>query len=218
MLSCFPPKKIPPGSARTDALGQRWSAISRLPGGHKKSPGFPRVSGFTAASLVLWLCTVIGSAARSNPLNLIRLDLFFRPLSVCGFCRAHIGVPHTATAFLIPRVVRTSASLPHRVCKPPFVPRWRQAAKAPGTGHIAKKCAGVALPCSPAGLRHRCRTRASLPRLACGETLIRFCGSCATNSRRLLGGRKQEGETRRNFSESHYTYFSTQKVSWSILF
>ena len=125
--------------------------------GHKNIPGFPRVSGFTAASLVLWLCTVIGSAARSNPLNLIRLDLFFRPLSVCGFCRAHIGVPHTATAFLIPRVVRTSASLPHRGCKPPFVPRWRQAAKKPGMVRIVERLGGFAR-------RRWYRTRALHPR------------------------------------------------------
>ena len=205
--------------------------LSRLPGGarqaqplaaktgHKKSPGFPRVSGFTAASLVLWLCTVIGSAARSYPLNLIRLDLFFRPLSVCGFCRAHIGVPHTTTAFLIPPGGKDICAPTTRACKPPFVSRWRQAAKSKSPAWYASLRGAPGSPC-PVARRawHRCRTRVSLLRLAYGETLIRFRGSCATNSRRLLGGRKQEGETRRIFSESHYTYFSTQKVSWSILF
>ena len=35
--------------------------------------------------------------------------------------------------------------LPPRVCKPPFVPRWRQAAKTPGLVRIVGRRAGVAL-------------------------------------------------------------------------
>ena len=59
---------------------------------------------------------------------------------VCGFCRAHIGGPHTTAAFLIPpaRLPSVFVSLAFqpsrssgRLASRTLVPRWRQASKPP---------------------------------------------------------------------------------------
>lgn len=80
-------------------------------------------------------------------------------------CRAVLAIPAR------PRAARSWHDKAPGGCRglfePPLIPRWRQAARTPGMGHIVERCTGAAYPYSAPGfgigVARGSRSRAHLP-------------------------------------------------------